>query len=318
MIVEVVVPFRQTSVRAEFRWITKRTVQDFWSGLLYPYERNHIFLIFTIKKCVRWSNWFSSASSSLRGLDSFFWWVGIKGEAAFTASSLGFSQRAPRRATSRPVLPGNARRIRCRASEQPTQFQAGAIHSALHAGEGKTPMWPLRVGHCLSPSRPCFDSARLPKDKASFLFGSPARRSKGAGVDARRDRAGVGEKGSHAGRHRAPPEVSPLCGARSVTIVLGSPNYREWWVSRWPAEGDAPRLQDGPSSQLAWLSSRGSPPQASNISEGHHGAGHRPVGSLVVPLQHLTSCLPSLYSSRSWSLVSLFPARAQCISDLCA
>lgn len=76
-------------------------------------------------------------------------------------------------------------------------------------------MSPLHVGHCLTSSRTYFDSARLPKDKASFLFGPPARRSKGAGVDARRDRAGVGEKGSHAGRHTAPPELSSLGGAGS-------------------------------------------------------------------------------------------------------
>lgn len=82
---------------------------------------------------------------------------------------------------------------------------------------GRTPVSPLRVGHCLS-SCTYFDSARLTKDKASFLLELPASRSKGAGVDARRDRAGVEEKGSHAARHTAPrglltvaPEVDGNC-----------------------------------------------------------------------------------------------------------
>lgn len=101
---------------------------------------------------------------------------------------------------------------------------------------------------------------RLPKDKASFL-----RRSKGAGVDAKRDKAGVGEKGGHAGRHTASPEVSSPCGAGSRWELpkchkcTGLPGGSSPTPGRDGDHGGQQRalpsgLQNGPSYQLTWLS----------------------------------------------------------------
>lgn len=104
----------------------------------------------------------------------------------------------------------------------------GYSFSSPHGREGKTPVSPLHVGHCLTSSRTYFDSARLPKGKASFLFGPPARRSKGAGWTQGGTGQGLGRKAATlagtqhplSSPHFVAREVDGT--ARSVTIVLGS------------------------------------------------------------------------------------------------
>lgn len=153
---------------------------------------------------------------------------------------------------------------------------------------------------------------RLPKDKASFL-----RRSKGSGVDAKRDKAGVGEKGGHAGRHTASPEVSSPCGpevdgnCRSVTSVLGS---RE-------APAQLPGVMG------ITVASRGRCPQdcrtdlpISSLGYPGEAADRQPLPFLRVPIGQETGgrilrglpatshCVPALpVQSQVLSMTSLFP-----------